>query len=63
MTLCLVIGCALCGVCVLALVAYLYTRWILYLVERFEDNIDIVLLLAPMPLLFLGIIFVVVGLL
>ena len=59
----LVIGCILCSVPVLALVAYLYVRWILYWVERFEDSIGIVLLMAFMPLLLPGIILVVIGLL
>ena len=63
MNQCLVIGCILCGVPVLALVAYLYVRWILYWVDRFEDSVGIVSLMAFMPLLIPDIILVVIGLL
>lgn len=62
MNICLHLGLVLCAPIAMALVAWMYVKWIAYLIDRYDDNIGMIYTLAFAPLAVPGIILLVIGL-
>ena len=61
MNICLCLGLVLCVPLVLALIAGMYVKWIVYLIDRYDDNIGMIYTMAFAPLAVPGIILLLIG--
>lgn len=62
MNICLRLGLVLLVPIMLAFVAWMYIKWIAYLIDRYDDNIGIICTLTFAPPAVPGIILMVIGL-
>lgn len=63
MNQCLTVGMALCSPVALAVLAWLYVKWVAYIVDKYENNFGYICILAALPFAGPGIILIVIGLL
>lgn len=60
---CTTTGIVLCTPVALAVLAWLYVKWVAYILDRYENNFGYICILAALPFACPGIILIVIGLL